>query len=325
VAALSTGSEELAALGDMIGKSRLMVQVSKEIALASESDASVLITGESGTGKELVARAIHAHSGRCGLFLAVNCAAIVDTLLESELFGHEKGAFTGAVARKAGRFELAGDGTLFLDEIGELVPRLQAKLLRVLQERTFERLGGTQTLMTNARIVAATNRDIKQEADAGRFREDLLYRLDVIHIHVPPLRERREDIPLLVEGLLARIATAVHKPRISVTDDAVAQLAAYAWPGNVRELENVLTQAVVRARGSILDRDSMRLPRDAAPAASNGAVQASLELQTLGAVEAAHVRRVLEHTHGHKGKACAILGISRPALDRKIRKYGLTV
>ena len=198
----SSTDQQAEPVGKMIGQSRAMIAISKEIALVARSPARVLITGESGTGKEVVARAIHTHSNRESPFLAVNCAAIVDTLLESELFGHEKGAFTGAVARKPGKFELASEGTLFLDEVGELAPPLQAKLLRVLQEGVFERVGGTQQIATQARVIAATNRDLDAEVKAGRFRGDLLYRLKVFAIHIPPLRERRENIPLLVDNHL---------------------------------------------------------------------------------------------------------------------------
>jgi len=309
---------------DLIGRSAAMLTVSKEIALSAASDATVLITGETGTGKEIVARLIHQHSGRGGPFVAVNCAAIVDTLLESELFGHEKGAFTGAQARKLGKLELARDGTLFLDEVGELAPVLQAKLLRALQERVFERVGGTQQIVTNARVVAATNRDIIAEAEAGRFREDLAYRLDVIHIQIPPLRERKEDIPLLAEALLQRIAERIRKPLASLTGAAIAMLQAHDWPGNVREMENLLTQAAVHARSQIITPDLLGLGGGAGsgPGSPRGARQEP-DLRTLDQVEAEHVQRVLVHTSGHKGRTCEILGISRPALDRKIEKYGL--
>jgi DNA-binding NtrC family response regulator len=314
---------------DLIGRSTAMLAVSKEIALSAGSAATVLISGESGTGKEVVARLIHQHSGRSGPFVAVNCAAIVDTLLESELFGHEKGAFTGAQSRKPGKFELAQDGTLFLDEVGELAAPLQAKLLRTLQERIFERVGGTQVIATNARVVAATNRDLHAEVAAGRFREDLVYRLDVIHIRMPPLRERREDIPLLTEALLQRISERVQKPVPGVTDEAMGILRSHDWPGNVRELENLLTQAVVRARTPVLTPDLLDI--DATPA--NGGPQATENgpkaedriLRTLDQVEAEHIQHVLDYTGGHKGRTCDILGVSRPALDRKILKYSLVL
>ncbi len=313
---------------DLIGKSHAMLRVSKEIALCARSSATVLITGESGTGKEVAARLIHQHSGRDGPFVAVNCAAIVDTLLESELFGHEKGAFTGAQARKLGKFELASAGTLFLDEVGELAAPLQAKLLRALQERLFERVGGVEPIKTGARVVAATNRDLLEEARAGRFREDLVYRLNVFQIQMPPLRDRREDIPLLIHGLLARIAERLDRPLPRVTTSALDRLCAYEWPGNVRELENLLTQATVRARDALITPDlvEMGMP-DSEPAPSLPAEgipgSGTAALRTLDQVEAEHVQRVLDHTGGHKGRTSEILGISRPALDRKIAKYGL--
>ncbi len=323
VEALRQAQEPAREERDLIGRSSAMLTVSKEIALSSGSDATVLITGESGTGKEVVARLIHQHSGRQGPFVAVNCAAIVDTLLESELFGHEKGAFTGAQARKLGKFELAQEGTLFLDEVGELAPLLQAKLLRALQEREFERVGGTQQIATNARVVAATNRDLMAEAQAGRFREDLVYRLDVIHIRMPPLRERMEDIPLLAEALLKRIAERIRKPVPTLPAASLARLRQHDWPGNVRELENLLTQAAVHARTPVITPDLLALTPGApgnAPSPTSGAERV---LRTLDQVEAEHVQQVLDHTGGHKGRTCEILGISRPALDRKIEKYGL--
>lgn len=308
-----------AASGEMIGQSRALLAVSKEIALVARSEARVLITGESGAGKEMVARAIHHHSGRSGPFLAVNCAALVDTLLESELFGHEKGAFTGAVARKPGQFELADAGTLFLDEVGELAPGLQAKLLRVLQEGVFERVGGTQPLTSRARVIAATHRDLPADIQAGRFREDLFYRLNTYAIHVPPLRERCEDIPLLAAGLMERIARSLQRPPLKLTEIALARLGQHDWPGNVRELVNVLTQALVRARYPVLTPDLLALSdRPAAPATATEG-----PLLSLDEVEALHVQRVLTATGGHKGHACDILRISRPALDRKIQKYHL--
>ena len=311
----------------LIGRSEAMLQVSKEIALCATSNANVLIGGESGTGKEVVARLIHTHSGRSGPFVAVNCAAIVDTLLESELFGHEKGAFTGAVGRKPGKFELAQDGTLFLDEIGELASQLQAKLLRAIQEQVFERVGGTQQVTTNARIIAATHRDLFAEAAAGRFREDLAYRLKVVSIQLPPLRERREDIPLLAKALMERIAHKIHKPVLQITDQALAKLQSHDWPGNVRELENLLTQALVQARTSVLTPDLLPFRESTTPAPSAQLPETGTPpaLRTLDQLEAEHIQLVLNHTGGHKGKSCDILGISRPALDRKIKKYELTL
>jgi DNA-binding NtrC family response regulator len=314
---------------NLIGRSASMLAVSKEIALSARSAATVLISGESGTGKEVVARLIHQHSGRSGPFVAVNCAAIVDTLLESELFGHEKGAFTGAHSRKPGKFELAQDGTLFLDEVGELAAPLQAKLLRALQERVFERVGGTQPIATSARVVAATNRDLSAEAAAGRFREDLVYRLDVMHIRMPPLRERKEDVPLLADALLQRIAERVAKPLPTLTPEALALLRAHDWPGNVRELENLLTQAAVRARTPVITPDLLEIDSGAsergAPGGGEKGIAEARILRTLDQVESEHIQLVLDYTGGHKGRTCDILAISRPALDRKILKYRLVL
>ncbi len=308
---------------ELIGRSEAMLEVSKQIALSAQSSATVLISGESGTGKEIVARLIHQYSGREGRFVAINCAAIVDNLLESELFGHVKGAFTGATADKAGRFQQAEDGTLFLDEIGELAPPLQAKLLRALQEQTVEPVGGNHTVPVNARIIAATHRDLFQAARDGLFREDLAYRLDVINIQLPPLRHRREDIPLLVQALLGRAARKMERPVPPLEDAAMDKLLQHSWPGNVRELENVLTQALVQARDGGISADLIRFHETGAAEPSNPPEESPL--QTLEEVEARHIQKVLDYTGGHKSNSCRILGISRPALDRKIRKYRLRV
>jgi DNA-binding NtrC family response regulator len=316
----------------LIGRSAAMLKVSKDIALCAENAATVLITGASGTGKEVVARLIHQYSKREGPFVAVNCAAIVDTLLESELFGHEKGAFTGATARKPGKFEQAEDGTLFLDEIGELAPGLQAKLLRALQERVIERVGGTEPVRTNARVIAATHRDLFELAKTGGFREDLAYRLNVINIALPPLRERKEDIELLTKALLEKNARHLEVPPAPLTPEALRKLLAHDWPGNVRELENVLTQALVQARGSAIGPELIKEliqfkspePNSDTEATASPSAE-TVELKSLEQVEAEHIQRVLDHTGGHKGKSCDILGISRPALDRKIAKYGLSL
>ena len=308
---------------ELIGRSQAMLEVSKQIALSAQSTATVLITGESGTGKEIVARLIHQYSGRQGRFVAINCAAIVDNLLESELFGHVKGAFTGATANKAGRFQQAQDGTLFLDEIGELAPQLQAKLLRALQEQSVEPVGGNQTIPVNARIIAATHRDLFEAAREGLFREDLAYRLDVINIQLPPLRERTEDIPLLVQALLGRAAHKMERATPPLEEDAMKKLLQHPWPGNVRELENVLTQALVQARDGSISADLIRFHETRTEESTETAPDSPL--QTLEEVEARHIQKVLDHTGGHKANSCRILGISRPALDRKIRKYQLRV
>jgi len=312
-------------LGDLIGRSDAMLAVSKQIALSAANVATVLITGESGTGKEVVARLIHQHSNRKGEFVAINCAAIVETLLESELFGHEKGAFTGADRSKPGRFELAAEGTLFLDEIAELAPALQAKLLRAVQERVIERVGGTQGIPVNTRIIAATHQDLFALVRKGKFREDLAYRLNVIDIELPPLRDRREDIPLLATALLEKAANQNKQAVPALSRSAVDRLMAYDWPGNVRELENVLTHAMVLARDGQITGEHFRFRHSAEAPVDCGGKTAAIEspLQSLDEVEAAHIQRVLLHTGGHKGNSCEILGISRPALDRKIQKYAL--
>jgi DNA-binding NtrC family response regulator len=303
---------------DLIGRSAAMLEVSKQIALAAGSNANVLIHGESGTGKEIVARLIHQYSERGGPFVALNCAAIVDTLLESELFGHEKGAFTGADRRKPGKFELAEGGTLFLDEVAELALPLQAKLLRTLQERVIERVGGNDSLPVDVRIIAASHRDLFAEVEAGRFREDLAYRLKVIQIELPPLRERLEDIPLLAQSLLDRIAISHKACPPPLSEAVIARLQQHDWPGNVRELENTLTQALLQARDGAILPEHIQFSGHHAPATDDAGV-----LRTLEQVEKEHIQRVLDHTGGHKGRSCEILGISRPALDRKIAKYGL--
>jgi DNA-binding NtrC family response regulator len=315
------------ATGDILGKSASIRDVWKQIGAVSTTRAPVLIRGESGTGKELVARAIHvASTGRDGgrelPFIAVNCTALAPGVLESELFGHVKGAFTGAVADRPGRFELAGKGTLFLDEIAEIPLELQAKLLRVLQERTFERVGDAKTMHLEARIIAATHRDLSQMVKQGTFREDLYYRLRVVEIALPPLRERASDIPLLVEGLLAKINRDLGKEVRYVTPAALAKLAAYGWPGNVRELENTLTRALVLAKTDVLDETLLPLGDSAATTASSERDEAG-SLPTLREIERRHIVRVLAHTDWNKRRACAILDISRPTLDRKIEEYGL--
>jgi two-component system response regulator AtoC len=291
----------------------------------------VLIQGESGTGKELLARVIHSYSAPGRPFIAVNCSAIVETLLETELFGHEKGAFTGAVTAKLGKFELAEDGTVFLDEIGELSGNLQAKLLRVLQEKEVERVGGSRTIPVRARILAATNRDLEAAVRAGRFREDLFQRLRVVMLSIPPLRERREDLPLLVEHLLLKINQRLHKNLRRVPLELVEQLAARPWPGNVRELENLLTRAAVLSQGDVLLEEHLAEAAPRAAVDSNGAPLSraaeqrlpAARLASLEEMEREHIARVYQHARGHKGETCRILGISRPTLERKLRKYGL--
>jgi DNA-binding NtrC family response regulator len=306
-------------VGNIIGKSPAMREIYKQIGAVSTNRASVFLLGESGTGKELVAKAIHYASAGDKPFAAVNCTAFARELLESELFGHARGAFTGAVADKVGRFELAGAGTLFLDEVAEIPIDLQVKLLRVLQERTFERVGDTRSLTLKARVIAATHRDLDAMVKEGTFREDLLYRLKVVEIRIPPLRERRDDIPLLVEGLLSKINREMNKSVRYVSPEAMLLLERHAWPGNVRELENTLTRAVVLSKGDVLEPDLLLGLRSEAPPQHRGGE----DLRPLREVEKAHIEHVLRHTEWNKRRACQLLEISRPTLDRKIDEYGL--
>ncbi|HHM04443.1 MAG TPA: sigma-54-dependent Fis family transcriptional regulator [Gammaproteobacteria bacterium] len=310
----------------MVGRSHAMKEVYKTIGLVAARPVTVLITGESGTGKELVAQAIHrAGANPDGPFIAVNCAALVETLLESDMFGHEKGAFTGAVNRQAGKFALAGNGTIFLDEVGELSPAMQAKLLRVLQEKEFTPLGAKAPEKTAARVIAATNVKLAERVRQGRFREDLYYRLRVVTVHLPPLRERKDDLLDLVQALLARINKQLNRNVSRVSMDVIHCLQHYAWPGNVRELENVLAKAVALCPGQVITRD---LVSDICPGqtdAGAAGTERPLSQWSLDEVTRAHVNRVLEATGWHKGRACDILGVSRPRLRRMIRQFGLIV
>lgn len=300
---------------EIVGRTRAMEEVFKTIGLASQSKVTILIQGESGTGKELIARAIHYNSAeRSKPFVAINCSAIVETLLESELFGHEKGAFTGALFKKEGKFEAAGSGTVFLDEIGDMSQALQVKLLRVLQERSFERVGGSETIRTGVRVIAATNRDLNTLVKSGAFREDLYYRLKVITIDVAPLRERPDDVPLLVMHLLEKANRELHKKVKKVPDEVMERLLAYSWPGNVRELENVITRGVLLAKGDVLMDISL-------PGRENK--ERAWKPATMDAVERAHIEATLEHAGWNKSKAALFLGVSLPRLERKIRKYEL--
>jgi DNA-binding NtrC family response regulator len=307
-------------VGNIIGRSPAVREIWKAIGAVSTSHTSVLIRGESGTGKELVAKAIHYTStDRDKPFVAVNCTAFARELLESELFGHVRGAFTGAIADKPGRFELAGSGTLFLDEIAEIPVDLQAKLLRVLQERSFERVGDARPLALRARVVAATHRDLEEMVRAGTFREDLLYRLRVVEIAIPPLRERREDIPPLVDALLDKINRELHRSVRYVSRRALTALQEYDWPGNVRELENALTRAVVLSKDEVVDVDLLPLAPPGRPAAP----APDAEVLPLREVERRAIERCLAKMGWNKRRACAALEISRPTLDRKIDEYGL--
>ncbi len=298
----------------MVGHDPRMLEIFKTIGNVTRSRVTVLIEGESGTGKELIARAIHFNSSwSLEPFIAVNCTALAETLLESELFGHVKGSFTGATVDKKGKFELAGEGTIFLDEIAEISAPLQVKLLRVLQEREFERVGGEKTIPMNARIIAATNRDMMEEVRAGRFREDLYYRLNVVSIKVPPLRERKEDIPMLVRRLLTEINTEMHTKVHKITDSAMEMIKDHDWPGNVRELQNVLTRAVVLSKSDVMDESALQLvpTKQATPGVYNWN-------RTLAEVEQEHIGEVLKAVQGNKKEAARILGISKPTLYSRL-------
>ena len=301
----------------IIGNALVMRQTMEMVRQVAPSSATVLLLGDSGTGKELIAKAIHEQSDRAARpFIALNCAALPESILEAELFGHEKGAFTGATARRQGRFELAHAGTLFLDEIGETTPQLQVKLLRVLQEGEFERVGGTQTQRVDARIVAATNKDLAAEVEEGRFREDLFYRLNVISITLPPLRERKEDIPLLAHHFLKRNAGKNKKSVTAITRDAMDALMGHSWPGNVRELENAIERAVVLCRGDTVGIDEL----------TSQVRQGSKEMRhltipigtSLEDIERTVIRETLAATRGDKRLAAQLLGIATRTIYRKI-------
>ena len=309
----------------MVGRSRAMKEVFKTIGMVAKSPTTILITGESGTGKELVARAIHrAGEQPEGPFVAVNCAALVETLLESDMFGHERGSFTGAVGRQEGKFSLARGGTIFLDEIGEMSPSMQAKLLRVLQYKEFTPLGAKQVQTTDARVITATNVDLQQRVKGGRFREDLYYRLQVINIHLPPLRERKEDLMDLTQTLLGRINRELKRSVTHIAKDVVTSLEGYNWPGNVRELENVLMKSVALSHGDTLTCDLLPPPLcQGIATVGTGNLQKPMAEWSLEEMEQAHIARVLENTGWHKGRACEVLGISRPRLRRMIRQYNL--
>jgi two-component system response regulator AtoC len=316
--------------GEIIGSSREMSDIFKTIGTVSQSRTTVLIQGESGTGKELIAKVIHRITSPNEPYIGVNCSAIVETLLESELFGHEKGSFTGAISRKLGKFELARSGTVFLDEISEMSMNLQAKLLRVLQEMEFERVGGKDRVKVNGRIIAATNKELKSLVDSGKFRDDLYYRLNVVSIHIPPLRQRKEDIAPLIDYLLAKINLDLNKQILGVPDEVMKVFHTYDWPGNVRELENLLVSAAVAAKGQILAREDFPdsfygLQQKRVDMASHEHADKTNNLLTLDEVEEGHIRRVIkEYGKKNKGEICEILGISRPTFERKLEKYRIS-
>lgn len=306
-------------VNNIVGRTKAMQEIFKIVGLVSESKTTVLIQGESGTGKELIAKAIHYNSPyRKEPFLPINCSALVETLLESELFGHERGAFTGATHLKRGKIELAQNGTIFLDEIGEISFGLQVKLLRFLQEKEFERVGGEEILRSSARIIAATHQDLSRLVEEKKFREDLYFRLKVVEIYVPPLRERKSDIPLLVDHLLNKINRELHKKVTKIPKEVMEGLVHYSWPGNIRELENLLTRAIVLSKGNIL------LPESFPELFSRkGNLKELTAIKPLEQIELEHVVRALDFSRWDKGKACALLGISRPTLRKKIKKYNL--
>ena len=311
--------------GKIIGKTRGMKEIFKAIGVLSENRVTVLIEGETGTGKELIARAIHYNSPyREHPFQPIDCSTIVGTLLESELFGHEKGAFTDASSSKKGKFELAGEGTIFLDEIGEIPFELQSKLLRFLQEKEFERLGGEKKIKSNARIITATNKHLWKLVQAGSFREDLYYRLSVASIKVPPLRERKSDIPLIVEHILRKINHNLDKGVRKIEENALKRIMEHDWPGNVREMENLLTHAAISAQGAVILEEAITLMLGEKSRIYQDLKEVPNKKQNLRDVEKEHITEVLNHAHWHFGKACELLGISRPTLRHKIRAYGIS-
>jgi two-component system response regulator AtoC len=303
-------------LRDMISKNEKMLEIFDLARTVARSNSTVLIQGESGTGKELLARAIHDESPRKDApFISVSCASLTESLLESELFGHEKGAFTGATVLKRGKIELAQDGTLFLDEIGDISLKLQMDLLRVLEQREFRRVGGTDLISISSRILAATNRDLKKAIEEGEFRADLYYRLNVISIHIPPLRERREDIPLLVDHFVEKFNIEMGKEIRGVSEGALRSMMDTDWPGNARELRNIVERAMVVAKGNLITEADISIPssgKSANPAA-----------KSLDEIEKEHIRLVLDGNHGNIARSANILGIDRVTLYNKIRKYSL--
>jgi two-component system NtrC family response regulator/two-component system response regulator HydG len=307
---------------NIVGASQKMSEIYQIVTQVAPTNATVLITGESGTGKELIANAIHYNSPRKERPLVkLNCASLSETLLESELFGHEKGAFTGAISRRKGRFEIADGGTLFLDEIGGVSLAVQVKLLRVLQEREFERVGGNETIKVDVRLVTATNKDLKKAVEEGTFREDLFYRIHVVTIDVPPLRERKEDIPPLVSHFINKFAAENKKNVKGVTDEALLLLTSYDYPGNVRELENIIESAVVMATGNLIDVSVLpQSVRSVTPARESISLPVG---STLTDVEKRLIGETLRLTGGNKVQAAKVLGIGTRTLYRKIKEYNL--
>ncbi len=313
----------------IVGNSPAMQEVYKTVGKVAKADATVLITGESGTGKELVAEALHYNSNRrSGPIVKVSCAALPETLLEAELFGHEKGSFTGAMTQRRGRFEMADKGTIFLDEIGEMSLPTQTKLLRVLQERKIERVGSSLPIKVDIRIICATNKDLQRQVEQQKFRDDLFYRLNVINIHMPPLRDRKEDIPALVEHFLAKHRYSATAQPAAISEEALKRLMEYDWPGNVRELENVVERAVVLSRGQIIT--SRELPfgdHDAGDHEEDGGDEVSVEKsffkKSVAQFEKDLIMKALRDANGNRSKAAEMLGIYRRLLYAKIKEYGL--
>jgi len=313
----------------ILGRSPLLRDALTRAAQVAPTESTVLVTGESGTGKELVARAIHHASARAdGPFVAVNCAALPDTLLESELFGHERGAFTGADRQKPGRFELAAGGTLFLDEIGDLSAAVQVKLLRVLQEREFQRVGGTATLKADVRLLTATNRDLSAEMAAGRFRSDLFYRLSVFNVHLPPLREREDDVLLLADHFIRTLGPQMGKGDLTLSRDACDLLRRHPWPGNIRELQNAIERSLITSEGTLITAAHLALRPSPAPpppaAAPRPAVPGSPP-SSLDAMERQAILDALQRTHGHKSRAAALLGLTRFQLYTRLKRHNIDI
>ncbi|MGQ9778071.1 MAG: sigma-54-dependent transcriptional regulator [Thermodesulfobacteriota bacterium] len=322
--------EERFGLEGLIGKSPQMQKIYDLIETVSQTDTTILIQGESGTGKEMVANAIHIKSLRKnGPFIKVNCSALPETLLESELFGHEKGAFTGAIRQRKGRFELAHEGTLFLDEVGEISPIVQVKLLRALQERQFERVGGTKTISVDVRLICATQRDLKEEIKKGTFREDLYYRLNVVPIFLPPLRERKEDILLLTEHFINKFAKKMGKEILGLSEEAKNLLLKYHFPGNIRELENMIERAVALLKGKIIQATDLPeevMGQEAPIQEICKKIEGPKPLaQAIKLFEKEYIQNVLEKTKGKKGQAAELLGISRKTLWEKIKELKIEI
>ncbi|MDR3201076.1 MAG: sigma-54 dependent transcriptional regulator [Spirochaetales bacterium] len=319
--AMQSELEKKRGFANIIGASPQLRRIFDVVEQVASTRAAVLITGESGTGKELIADAIHNLSNRKDkAFIKVHCAALAESLLESELFGHEKGAFTGALSRKRGRFELAQLGTIFLDEIGEINPAVQVKILRVLQEKKFERVGGEETIEVDARVIAATNRDLKKEIAEGRFREDLFYRLNVVNIHLPPLRERKEDIPLLAAAFLKEFSVENGKHIEGIEPKALSALYAYSWPGNIRELRNCMESSVVLCKSQTIGLED--LPPTVGDSNEGNSIKISLGTNMADA-EKAIIMGTLGHLRGNKSRAAEVLGIGRKTLHRKLKEYGM--